>query len=81
MGKNNVEEWFERFGHSLGTAEPVFRYGRVKPVIVEKVNRARATRKDVLRCVNCGAQMRLVRRFEKLSASCARCGTSSQNND
>jgi hypothetical protein len=79
MGKNNVEEWFERFGHSPGTVEPVFRHGRL--VIVEKITHARANGKDVLRCANCGAQMKLVRRLEKLGVACARCGTSRQNND
>jgi uncharacterized paraquat-inducible protein A len=81
MGKNNVEEWFERFGYGPGTVEPVFRHRRLRPVIVEKVTHARANRKDALRCANCGAQMKLVRRSEKLSAVCARCGTSRQNND
>jgi uncharacterized protein (DUF983 family) len=72
MGKSNVEEWFERFGHGPG---------RLKPMTVEKITHARTNKKGGLRCARCGAQMKLVRRFEKLSASCARCGTASQDND
>jgi PHP family Zn ribbon phosphoesterase len=82
MGKNNIEEWFERFGYSPDTTEPVLRHARLKPVIVEKVTHAPANRKNVLRCARCGSKMKLVRRFRKLTASCPRCGgTASQGND
>jgi predicted RNA-binding Zn-ribbon protein involved in translation (DUF1610 family) len=82
MGKNNIDEWFERFGQ--GQVRISFSHARVKPVVVEKVTDAPANRKDVLRCGSCGAKMKLVRggsKFRRLTASCPDCGGTASSRD
>jgi predicted RNA-binding Zn-ribbon protein involved in translation (DUF1610 family) len=82
MGKNNIDEWFERFGQDQVRIS--FSHARVKPVVVEKVTDVPATKKDVLRCASCGAKMKLVRtgsKFGKLTASCPDCGGTASSSD
>jgi ribosomal protein L37AE/L43A len=82
MGKNNIDEWFERFGYNPGTVRPVLRHGRLRRVVVEKATDVPANRKTVLRCASCGAKMKLVRSASKLIASCPECGgTASPDHD
>jgi predicted RNA-binding Zn-ribbon protein involved in translation (DUF1610 family) len=82
MRKNNIDEWFERFGQ--GQVRISFSHARVKPVVVEKITDSRANRKDVLRCASCGAKMKLVRgrsKFGRLTASCPDCDGTASSSD
>ena len=57
-----------KFGIEAPEPRRTFSHARTKPLVVEKTRR-----RTTLRCPSCGAQMRLVRKANELTAVCSQC--------